>query len=349
MPDLDSAVTCFTFRLRGGGADEVPEPVVAPGHDVVDIEVSRDELARHFEEYCSSLTEPVGDMAAIATWEVIRSARSRATVFLCGHGGDEVLGGYRLSQDLIRLETLRRLSVLPPAWIHGAIRRYMNGAESLRERRDRMRAAAPSQVAGAARFLIDRPLPADDVLKLLGDERGGREAYLMTIDRLYAEGCDDATVLDNVQRVLLQTFLSANILSWADSVAMSSSAELRMPYLDRDLVDFVARLPAAHRVPMWPGKANTKRVLRDWARSRLPARVVNRSKRGFQAGSLEGLLRAIPGPAAARVLDSMPLRRALPGLEGWLKQVPNEYGGGVSSLLWTLLVLATWCDARGIV
>ena len=349
MPDLDSAVTCFTFRLRGGGADEVPEPVVAPGHDVVDIEVSRDELAGHFEEYCSSLTEPVGDMAAIATWEVIRSARSRATVFLCGHGGDEVLGGYRLSQDLIRLETLRRLSVLPPAWIHGAIRRYMNGAESLRERRDRMRAAAPAQVAGAARFLIDRPLPADDVLKLLGDERGGREAYLMTIDRLYAEGCDDATVLDNVQRVLLQTFLSANILSWADSVAMSSSAELRMPYLDRDLVDFVAHLPAAHRVPTWPGKANTKRVLRDWARSRLPARVVNRSKRGFQAGSLEGLLRAIPGPAAARVLDSMPVRRALPGLEGWLKQVPNDYGGGVSSLLWTLLVLATWCDARGIV
>ena len=348
MPDRDTDVTCFTFRLRGGDAANVPAPIVASGRELVDIEASQDELGREFDEFCSNLTEPVGDMAALATWEIIRSARSRATVFLCGHGGDEVLGGYRLSQDLIRLEILRRLSSLPSSWIRGTIERYVNGAECVADRRSRLRAAAPAQAPGAARFLIDRPQPAETVSSLFGGELDKGDTYLATIDRLYGHGPQDATALDHIQNVLVQTFLSANILSWADSVAMGSSAELRMPYLDRDLVEFVAHLPAGHRVPAWPGRSNTKRVLRDWARDRVPACVLQRSKKGFQAGSLEGLLQAIPGSARARVLDSMPLRRAMPGLEAWLKHVPDDCTGGASSLLWTLLVLATWCDARGI-
>src|SRR5262249_18509776 len=343
LADAAPPVTCFTFRLRGGEAEDVPAPVVAPGRDLVDIEASRDELAACFDEFCADLTEPVGDMAALATWQIIRAARSRATVFLCGHGGDEGLAGYRLSQDLVRLELLRRLSALPSAWIRGTIRRYMNGAETAPARQARMRAATSAEAPAAARFLIDRPLPPETLHALRGRAPEDGERYLATIDRLYGDAPEDATSLDRVQRVLASTFLSANILSWADSVAMSSSAELRMPYLDRDLVDFVASLPASHRVPRWPGRSNTKRVLRDWARHRVPACVLQRAKRGFQAGSLEGLLRAIPGSARARVLDSAPLRRALPGLEAWIRGIPEDGEGGTSSLLWTLLVLATWC------
>ena len=348
LPGEDLRVTCFTFRLRGGDRTDVPAPMVAPGRDLVDIEASRDELAGHFDEFCSDLTEPVGDMAALATWKIIRSARPRATVFLCGHGGDEVLGGYRLSQDLFRLEMLRRLSVLPAAWIGSTIRRHVNGAEGLDLRRDRLRTAAPGQGADAARYLIDRPLPARKVNDLFGGALPAEETYLATIDHLYGSCPGEATALDRVQQVLIQTFLSANILSWADSVAMSSSAELRMPYLDRDVVEFVARLPAGYRVPAWPGRSNTKRVLRDWARSRLPAEVMDRAKKGFQAGSLEGLLRAIQGSARGRVKDCAALRGALPGLDAWVNGIPADCTGGTSSLLWSLLVLATWCDARGI-
>lgn len=129
---------------------------------------------------------------------------------------------------------------------------------------------------------------------------------------------------------------------------MSSSAELRMPYLDRDLVGFVASLPTRHRVPAWPGKSNTKRVLRDWARSRLPVDVVGRSKKGFQVGSAEGLLRAIPGTPRDRVLGSGTLRRALPGLEAWVASLPEHGVGAAGPALWALLVLASWSQALGI-
>jgi len=74
----------------------------------------------------STLTEPVGDGAALATWMLIHQARERATVFLCGHGGDEELGGYRLSQDRFRLQLLRGLRALPLA---GTFDRFLHGDE----------------------------------------------------------------------------------------------------------------------------------------------------------------------------------------------------------------------------
>lgn len=348
LPDSADQLTCFTFRIRGGDSTDVPAPVRISGRRLVDVEVNRADLASHVDEYCSSLTEPVGDMAALATWEIIRSARAQATVFLCGHGGDEILGGYRLSQDLFRLAALHRVALLPASWMGRTIDRHLNGAESPHSRWLRLRHAAPEGVPGAVRFLIDRPTPVDLVRELFGGAMPNGEAYLATIDQLYASCHRDATALDAIQQVLTQTFMSANILSWADSVAMSSSSELRMPYLDRDLVDFAAQLPDSHRVPVWPGRSNTKRVLRDWARPRLPADIVKRRKKGFQAGSLEGLLCAVPGTVRARLMGSPALRRALPGLEGWLMRLPQDCTGAVSSLLWTLLVLASWCEAREI-
>ena len=347
LPKQGPPVTCFTFRLSDGDPGDVVAPIATRGRPVEDVVASRDELAGHFDEFCADLTEPVGDMAALATWMIIRSGRPRTTVFLCGHGGDEVLGGYRLSQDLFRLEMLRRLAVLPAAWIRSTLRRYVNGAEPVEVGRGRLRAATSAGAPAAARYLVDRPFPAADVGDLSGAP-AALESYLATIDRLYDECGDEVTALGRTQHVLASTFLSANILSWADSVAMSSSAELRMPYLDRDLVDFVMHLPAGYRVPAWPGKANTKRVLRDWARSHLPADVLRRAKKGFQAGSHEGLLRAIRCSPRARVVGSPALRRTLPGLEAWVKRLPDDYTGRMSSFLWSLLVLATWCDSHGI-
>ena len=45
----------------------------------------------------------------------------------------------------------------------------------------------------------------------------------------------------------MRTYLTENILTYADSMAMDSSAELRLPFLDRDLVEFVLSLPPRMR------------------------------------------------------------------------------------------------------
>jgi asparagine synthase (glutamine-hydrolysing) len=291
-----------------------------------------------------SLTEPVGDGAMLATWMLIRAARAGATVFLCGHGGDEVMGGYRLSQDRFRLAVLHRLAWLPLAWVGAPLDRFLYGSESVVERRRRLREAPAFMAPAVARYLIHRPLPYEDIVQLFGGARG---SYLDVVDCLY-RSCDaDACDIDRIQQVMLQTFLSQNILSFADAAAMGSSAELRMPFLDRDLVEFVLGLPADYRVSRWPGRANTKRILRWWAEGRVAKEVIMRRKRHFQFGSIADLLRHHEKTLKSRILDVGAVRRVLPGVEAWLSRPPESYRGPWEGTLWALEALGIWCERIG--
>jgi asparagine synthetase B (glutamine-hydrolysing) len=150
-----------------------------------------------------------------------------------------------------------------------------------------------------------------------------------------------------MQQVMLQTFLSHNILPFADSAAMDSSAELRMPFLDRDLVEFVLGLSATSRVSRWPGRANTKRILRWWAEGRVAKEIITRRKRHFQFGSIGDLLRHHETTLKSRILDVGAVRRVLPGVEAWLSRPPEAYRGPWEGTLWALEALGIWCERVG--
>jgi asparagine synthase (glutamine-hydrolysing) len=337
LSSLDQAVTSFTFRLSG----KVTHPAPANG-DEVELVVTPEERVEKMEPAFASLTEPVGDGASLATWFLIRHARQSATVFLCGHGGDEVLGGYRLSQDRFRLSALRTLAWLPKAWLDPIAERYLHGPEPPGARLDALRRTPRRKVPATARYLIHRPLPTADVEQLA--DAAPAPPGLAIVDELYAQCSEGAADLDRIQEVLLRTFLSENILSFADSVAMDSSAELRMPFLDRDLVEFALSLPPSGRVSRWPGRANTKQILRWWGREHLPREAVSRRKRTFNFGNLPELLRSHGSRVRGYVLDSSAVRKALPGVEAWVDHPPEFFRSTREGTLWALLALGIWCE-----
>ncbi len=339
-------LTAYTFRLRDRDSGAPPAAAAPEAGRVVDLEVSRAERVEQMVPAFASLNEPTGDGVALATWMLVRAARPNATVFLCGHGGDEVMGGYRLSQDRFRLAVLHRLAGLPLAWMGAPLDRFLYGSEPLAERRRRLRASAPDAVPAVARYLTHRPLPYQDVCELLG--AAPPEPYLHTIDDVYGACAGDMSGLDRMQWVLLRTFLSENILSFADATAMDASAELRMPFLDRDLVEFVLALRWQCRVSRWPGRANTKRLLRWWADGRVPRDVITRRKRPFQAGLIADLLRHDGATVRSRILDVAAVRRALPGVERWLSRPAEVFRGPWEGTLWALLALAIWGERVGV-
>jgi asparagine synthase (glutamine-hydrolysing) len=342
-------VTSFTYTLAESAIGLSPAGRAAPdGCHELNLLVTPEERVEKMVPAFASMTEPVGDGAALATWLLIRNAREHATVFLCGHGGDEVLGGYRLSQDRFRLAAIRGLARLPLAWTRRALDRFLFGAEPVARRRSALLALPARKTPAAARYLIHRPLPVADLEELLYPQPVPVDRYLKTIDELY-EGCaDEAADLDRIQEVMLRTFLSENICSFADSTAMDSSAELRMPFLDRDLVEFVLSLPTAARVSRWPGRANTKLILRWWARGRLPEEITTRRKRAFPFGNLPELLAREGDTVRGRIMGSSAVRNALPGVERWLRHEPSYFRGPWEGTLWALLSLGVWCENAGV-
>jgi len=350
LSETHPAFRAFTFKAVGS-ADELRSAEGRPGEGETlegeAITATYDELARSVVPALAGLNEPVGDGAALAIWLLIRKARPHATVFLCGQGADEILGGYRLSQDRFRLAVLRRFCKLPLPFLNRAMPHFVNGEESPAIRRVAM-ARTPAPLAPAvARFLIYRPLPAWALEGVLGAAIApGR--YLEAIDRLYQECSPAASDLDRIQEVMLKTFLPENLLSQGDSVAMASSAELRMPYLDRDLVAFVLGLPREMRVGLWPGHVNTKLVLRWWGRNRLSRRVLRHPKRTFRFGSIRALLKSPASDLRGVILDSEVLRRHLGGLPAWMKEPAGLPRGTWGATTWTLASLAAWCDAAGV-
>jgi asparagine synthase (glutamine-hydrolysing) len=341
-----SDVPSFTFRAGGtvDGAVKARANAGLDGLDTTRLTFSADDRVAAMREAFATLTEPIGDGAALSIWLLLRAARARAKVFLCGHGADELIGGYHLSQDRLRLRVLRRLAFLPESVVGPAVERFVYGAAPTSERLRAFRTAGLSDLPERALYIIHQPLPLDDLSLLSGAPASSD--YLASIRRVYA-ACDPRALdVDRMQKVMIHSFLSENILSFGDSVAMDSSVELRMPFLDRDLSAFVLRLPVAARIGRWPGATSTKRVLRWWSEAKMRQDLANRAKRSFDFGSLRPLLASHGPTLRGYALDVPALRRIFPGLEAWLGQPPETFRGCRQGTLWALLALGVWSEAH---
>ncbi|MGH2571485.1 MAG: asparagine synthase (glutamine-hydrolyzing) [bacterium] len=322
-------------------ADDQPMEQPASQRQHRTIRVGDEERLEDLVPALRALSEPTGDGVAVATWQLVRAGRPDATVFLCGHGGDEIMGGYDLNKALFRLRLAHRLRWLPAALLERPLERTLHGMEPFDERLRRLRRVHRAAAPDAARFLIHKPLRREDLRRIFGASVD-LSGCLDSVERLYAACGDEHADLDRIQAVMLQTFLTENLMSFSDAAGMAWSAEIRMPYLDRDLVEFVLRLPPDLRAEGWPQRLRTKRLLRTWARGRMPEEIIRRRKRGFESGKMPKMLRAHGTSIRSLILDVDDLRRAMPGLEEWLDQDESVFIASREGTLWAILALAIW-------
>ena len=229
------------------------------------------------EEYWSTfpkiqyhMDEPLADPAAIALYFVSNLASKYVKVVMSGEGADELFGGYRIYAEPITLTAydklpfaLRRfigkiLSVFPQKYgINYLVRRgktieerFIGNANifSLKERQ----AILKSETAKAA------PSPRSLCAKF------------------YAEVAnkDDIT---KMQYLDINMWLMGDILLKADKTSMANSLELRVPFLDKKVLELAQTIPLKCRV----NTVSTKLALRKAAEKTLPARTATKDKLGF--------------------------------------------------------------------
>lgn len=232
-----------------------------------------DELPRIVE----SLGEPIGDSAIVPLWSLCRLTRQWVTVALSGEGGDEALGGYgryywaAVSDQLGErmppgLGLVRRLAGLLPQRTRGPLN-FVRRVGKL---------ASTFEFPEASRYLAWFDLfGAAERTALTGTSEA---AITERVELLFAHG--RSLGLDAVQRmqyVDIHTFLRDNLLLKSDRLSMAHSLEVRVPLLDRGVLELGLSLPIEAKVTRWRSKVLLRRLLR----SKLP-RAARRAKRGFE-------------------------------------------------------------------
>jgi asparagine synthase (glutamine-hydrolysing) len=239
------------------------------------IQLSEDEVIESVTEAVDKLDLPSVD--AINTYIVARAVAAHGVkVALSGLGGDELFGGYPSFRDVPRLQLL---AALPPflRWIVALPTKFWPRLADLPRTGD---------AAGLAQWR--RRFFTDEMLR-----RAGLPIPRDELDRSVALPDDFA----KISWEELTGYMRRMLLRDADQMSMAVSLEMRVPFLDHELVEYVVGLPATAK-KRYPG---VKGLLVEACRDLLPISVYDRPKTGFVLPMKSWML----GPLASFVEEGL--------------------------------------------
>jgi len=233
--------------------------------------------------------EPFADSSAIPNWLICQETTRHVKVVLSGLGGDELFGGYERYVGLQLGEQYRRIPRPLRLAIAKLVRNFPNGNGSsyLPDRLKRFVAAGELSSADRYRSFIDTFWGDENILHpdLKSSLSLRTSRYEQVIDELAIHHILDIGLFAD-----LYLYLPDDLLTLTDRVSMAHSLEVRVPFLDHRLVEFMARMPARFKVRGFQKKYLFRKAIASW----LPKGHLNRPKQGFSvpmAAWLKGPLR----------------------------------------------------------
>lgn len=262
------------------------------------VTISKSIFEEALPKIVASLEEPIAASSIVPMYFVCARAHQDVKVALVGQGPDELFGGYRRHLGVRYGSLWAQL----PGWMRTSIslsiaalprnETLKRGVYSLAIP-DRMRryqhvlSILPGeQIDGLFQAGLLDPHSGDDIL-----ECWTRIADLMS----------DTDELGGLQFLEVRSTLPDELLMYADKLSMAHSLELRVPFLDKEIVEYVERLPADFKVR----NGSRKWLHRQICRSYLPEAILKRPKRGFAVNVVDDWFRtAYDNRMADTLLDS---------------------------------------------
>ncbi|MGO8899579.1 MAG: asparagine synthase (glutamine-hydrolyzing) [Isosphaeraceae bacterium] len=292
--------------------------------------------------------EPIGDSGAVPNLLVCRLARQRLTVALSGLGGDELCGGYQRYLGVLVSEWYRRV----PRVLRNSLARSIEMIpESRRGRREIDRAkrfVRAVDLPWIERFFAySSPIERDRREALYSPDLRVRVELDSAFERMrgLADAQPEADLLNRLLAVDQQTYLVDDLLTVADRTSMGVSLELRVPFLDHPLVEFMAQVPGRFKI-----KGNRKKhLLKQAFAADLPRGLLNRRKSGFSIP----VARWLREDLRALLEDYLSAERLTrqgyfdPVVVESLKREHFEGRRNHSSILWGLLMFQIWAKNYG--
>src|SRR5579862_1387235 len=306
----------FAGRIASRYGTRHHEHVVTP----TDVPASIDAIVKAFDEPFSGV---------ISTYFLSDEIRRHVKVALSGDGADEIFVSYlahRLAGPLAAQEAGRTdaASLAPfdtqPAFLKRLLRR---GDETARR---------------MGLYL------ADDETKLALYAPAMRHAVgNFRSDTLVRAAFDDSGTMDPLNRALfvdIDTLLADQVLPFVDRLSMAHSVEVRPPFLDHRLVEFVATLPGTMKIK----HGRVKHLLKEAVADLLPADLLDRPKEGFIMPINEWMLQPLRGFVEATLSPEQLDRHRLLDSGVVSRMLADHYCGraALGGQLWSLLMLQLW-------
>ena len=198
-------------------------------------------------ELMSKLDEPVGDSSLMPTFLLCRTARQQVKVALGGDGADELFAGYDPFRALRSAELYNKWVPRP---VHQAIRllaarlptSHKNISLDFILKKTLRGLSYPSKIWNPVWM---GPLEPVELNELFAEKIDPEEVYSEAIELWEAN--PGKNIVDRTLEFYTKLYFQNDILVKLDRASMMNSLEVRSPYLDVDLVDFVRRIPSDYK------------------------------------------------------------------------------------------------------
>ncbi|MEP0984464.1 asparagine synthase (glutamine-hydrolyzing) [Ekhidna sp.] len=241
--------------------------------------LTNDDLLNCLESVLAYIDEPFADSSAIPTYILSSHVSKHIKVALSGDGADELFGGYykhlafqrssekTIANHLIRLSApmLKHLPTSRSSKAGNLIRRLAKFADIMEMKPFEKYWHLASFNLKADHYLLNPP------------EKNTIESF-----KLKFESPDEKFELNDFLDIDLQMVLPGDMLTKVDLMSMANSLEVRVPFLDKEMVNFARSLPPHYKID----KNKRKTVLQDAFEHILPKELHHRSKKGFEVPML---------------------------------------------------------------
>ena len=283
---LDQPVKTFSIGFSESSYNELDKARAVATHCKTEHHeeiVTADDLETLIPHLISHAEEPLADASMIPVYYVSKMAREHVKMVLCGDGADEILAGYETYQANQYAKYYRAI----PRFIREGMISPVVNALPVSDQKISLDYKAKRFVKGASQD----PEHAHFYWRIIFDEETKRKLYDHEIVsklngsstfektfRQYFERTSASSELDRYLYVDTRFYLPNDMLVKVDRMSMANSLEVRVPFLDESLVEFLATVPASLKLK---GSKNKKYLLKRVMQDRLPPEILNQRKQGF--------------------------------------------------------------------
>jgi asparagine synthase (glutamine-hydrolysing) len=277
--------------------------------------------------------EPSTDPAIIPGYLIYKAASAHCKVVMGGDGGDEVFGGYDRYLATPVMQKLNPFLGLARKGLEFAGRQSLGNSRKI----NRVGSQLSSKNSLASRYssILSLTQP-HELVSLLN-----RNVYSVRAEEAFVNqfGLGDLTSFDRMIRSDFAAYLPGDLLVKVDIATMANSLELRSPLLDVNVVEWGVSLPRKYKIK----GLETKQILKDVARSLVPAELIDRPKMGFGIPRAEWLRSGMKEMVVDTLTDTTAAQR------GWFNSTEvrkvidiHMAGEDKDNLLWPMLMLELW-------